>query len=308
MLPHQSDELFVTDGGLETSLVFHQGLDLPDFAAFPLLDTTAGQAALRRYYEPYLAIAASTRLPLVLDTPTWRANLDWGRRAGYDVADLAAVNRRAVAFGRELALGAGDRTVLNGVIGPRGDGYAVGAVMNPAEAERYHSLQVRAFADAAIELVSAITMTYVDEAIGIARAARAREVPVVISFTVETDGRLPSGPELGAAVTAVDLATDAYPAYYMVNCAHPSHMAPAFAAGAPWLERVMGVRANASRKSHAELDEAEDLDRGDPVELAHDYADLRRLLPQLRVVGGCCGTDHEHIEKITATLTQGVPS
>jgi S-methylmethionine-dependent homocysteine/selenocysteine methylase len=192
--------------------------------------------------------------------------------------------------------------VLNGAIGPRGDGYAVSAVMTPAEAERYHSLQVRAFADAGAELVSAVTMTYVDEAVGIARAARGADVPVVISFTVETDGRLPSGADLGAAVAAVDAATDGYPAYFMVNCAHPSHMAPAFTAGAPWLERVMGVRANASRLSHAELDEAEDLDRGDPTALAHDYVALRQALPQLRVVGGCCGTDHEHVEKITAAL------
>jgi len=192
--------------------------------------------------------------------------------------------------------------VLNGVIGPRGDGYVVGTLMTPAEAERYHSLQVRAFADAGAELVSAVTMTYVDGAIGIARAARGRELPVVISFTVETDSRLPSGADLGTAVTAVDAVTDGYPAYFMVNCAHPSRMTPAFAAGAPWLERVMGVRANASRLSHAELDEAEELDRGEPAELAHEYVALRQVLPQLRVVGGCCGTDHEHIEKITAAV------
>jgi S-methylmethionine-dependent homocysteine/selenocysteine methylase len=302
-LPHETNELFITDGGLETSLLFQQGVDLPDFAAFPLLDRGAGQAALRRYYEPYLDIAASAGVPLVLDTPTWRASLDWGHRAGYEVDDLAAINGRAVAFVRELASARpAARAVLNGVIGPRGDGYVVGSLMTPAEAERYHSLQVRAFADAGAELVSAITMTYVEEAIGIARATRTTDLPVVISFTVETDGRLPSGDDLGAAVTAVDAATDGYPAYFMVNCAHPSHMAPAFAAGAPWLERVMGVRANASRLSHAELDEAEDLDRGEPAELAHDYVSLRQILPQLRVVGGCCGTDHEHIEKITAAV------
>ena len=302
-LPHETTDLFITDGGLETSLVFHQGVDLPDFAAFPLLDQNDGQTALRRYYEPYLDIAAAAGVPLVLDTPTWRASLDWGRRAGYEVDDLAGVNGRAVSFVRELAAARpAARAVLNGVIGPRGDGYVVGALMTPAEAERYHSLQVRAFVDAGAELVSAITMTYVEEAIGIARAARASALPLVISFTVETDGRLPSGAELGAAVTAVDAATDGYAAYFMVNCAHPSHMAPAFAAGAPWLERVMGVRANASRLSHAELDEADDLDRGEPAELAHDYVTLRQLLPQLRVVGGCCGTDHEHIEKITAAV------
>ncbi|MGI9595261.1 MAG: homocysteine S-methyltransferase family protein [Acidimicrobiales bacterium] len=294
---------YLTDGGLETTLVFHHGIDLPDFAAFPLLDSAEGREELGRYYGPYLDIAQSRRTGIVLDTPTWRANPDWAARLGYDREALAGANRRAVAYIEGLATErSGVDAVLNGVIGPRGDGYAVGETMSTAEAARYHSLQVRAFVDAGTDIVTAVTMTYVDEAIGITRAAIDVDIPVVIGFTVETDGRLPSGMALGEAIETVDEATGNGPAWYMVNCAHPSHFADVFVAGRPWLGRIQAVRANASRMSHAELDEAPELDRGDPVELAADYVALRSALPELRVVGGCCGTDHQHIAEIVNAL------
>lgn len=298
---HQ-DRPFVTDGGLETTLVFHEGIDLPDFAAFPLLDSAAGREALARYHAPYLDLAARVGTGIVLDTATWRANLDWGARLGYDADALAAVNRRSVDLIRGLAdERPGLPTVLNGVIGPRGDGYVVDTAMSVAEAASYHSLQARAFADAGVDMVTAVTMTYVEEAIGIAQAATAVDLPMVVSFTVETDGRLPSGQDLRDAVEAVDAATGAAVAYFMVNCAHPSHFDHVLDGGA-WLERIGGIRANASAASHAELDEAEELDRGDVADLATRYADLRRMLPRLAVVGGCCGTDHEHVGAIAETL------
>lgn len=303
-LPQLSAPVFVTDGGLETTLVFLEGIDLPDFAAFPLLDTPEGRDALRRYFEPYLRIAADRGVGIVLDTPTWRANADWGPNLGYDRDRLAAVNERSVEFIRELAAEwTGLTTVLNGAIGPRGDGYVVGSTMSVAEATNYHSLQARAFARAGADMITAVTMTYVDEAIGVARAAIAAGLPVVIGFTVETDGRLPSGTTIGDAIEAVDAATDGGVAYYMINCAHPSHFEHALTQGAPWLIRIKAIRANASRMSHAELDEAEELDRGEPDELADDYRTLRELLPDLRVIGGCCGTDHEHIHTIAAAFT-----
>jgi len=293
-----SDTPFLTDGGLETTQVFQDGIDLPDFAAFPLLDTERGRAQLTAYYRPYLDLAERLGTGFVLDTPTWRANPDWGARLGYDAVRLAAVNRRAVAFVTGLAEDRPAlRTVVNGVVGPRGDGYVVGSTMSAAEAASYHGLQARAFAEAGAESVSAITMTYADEAIGVARAAAAAGLPVVISFTVETDGRLPSGQPLGAAITQVDDATSGTPAYFMVNCAHPTHFASSLDAGSPWATRVRGVRANASRLSHAELDVATELDRGDIAELAALHASLRSVL-DLRVIGGCCGTDHEHVAAI----------
>jgi homocysteine S-methyltransferase len=297
-----TDRPFLTDGGLETTLVFHQGLDLPDFAAFPLLDSEAGRAGLAAYYSPYLDLAEALGTGFVLDTPTWRANLDWGARLGYDAVRLAAVNHRAVEFVASLAAERPSLTaVINGVIGPRGDGYVVGATMSGAEAAAYHGLQARAFAEAGAQMVSAITMTYAEEAVGVARAAAAVGLPAVISFTVETDGRLPSGQAIGDAIGQVDDASRVAPAYYMVNCAHPTHFAKELEAGAPWLARVHGIRANASRLSHAELDEATDLDRGDIAELATLYASIGSVI-DLCVVGGCCGTDHEHVASIAGAL------
>ena len=299
------DDIYLTDGGLETALVFLEGLDLPDFAAFPLLDDRDGRAALDRYYAPYLDLAERIGAGFVLDTPTWRANRDWGKRLGYDDAALGEVNQRAVDYIRGLA---DERpaltTVLNGVVGPRGDGYVVGEVMTSQDAADYHSLQARAFAAAGAQMMTAVTMTYAEEAIGIADAATAEGLPVVISFTTETDGRLPSGQELGEAIAEVDEATDGSPAYFMVNCAHPTHFAGSLVEGSSWLERVKAVRANASKKSHAELNEAEELDRGDVAGLARHYGELRRILPDMRVAGGCCGTDDAHISAIAEELSR----
>lgn len=301
---NSTDIAFITDGGLETTLVFHQGVELPDFAAFPLLDHHAGRLALSQYYEPYLDIAEASGLGMVLDTPTWRANPNWASRLGYDTDALRAVNREAVCFIRGLAASRPDlEVVLNGAIGPRGDGYVVAETMTPAAAAVYHTVQVEALADARADMVTAVTMTYAEEAIGVAKAAEAANLPAVIGFTVETDGRLPSGQDLGDAVADVDEATGGSPVWYMVNCAHPSHFEHLLRGDQDWVGRIRAVRANASRMSHAELDDATELDRGDIEELAADYLRLRDLLPNLAVIGGCCGTDHDHIAAISATLS-----
>jgi S-methylmethionine-dependent homocysteine/selenocysteine methylase len=300
-----TDDIYLTDGGLETTLVFLEGLDLPDFAAFPLLASGEGKTAIDRYFAAFLDLAERTGAGFVLDTPTWRANRDWGMRLGYDDEALAEVNRRAVDYIQGLADARPTlTTVLNGVVGPRGDGYVVGDRMTAQEAADYHSLQARAFASAGAQMMTAVTMTYAGEAIGITDAASAAGLPVAISFTVETDGRLPSGQELGEAVTEVDKATDGAPAYFMVNCAHPTHFAGVLEEGGSWVERVKGVRANASTMSHAELNEAEQLDRGDVSGLAQHYAELRRILPDMRVAGGCCGTDAAHITAIADELSE----
>jgi homocysteine S-methyltransferase len=154
-------------------------------------------------------------------------------------------------------------------------------------------------------MVSAITMNYPEEAIGIALAAKDAGMPVVISFTVETDGKLASGATIGEAITAVDLATGATPIYFMINCAHPTHFDNVLPEDEAWLGRIRGVRANASHKSHAELDEATELDDGDPDDLGRRYRALRRSLPRMNVLGGCCGTDHRHIAAIAEAMTPG---
>jgi S-methylmethionine-dependent homocysteine/selenocysteine methylase len=284
---------------MERTLIFRERIDLPHFASFVLLDDPDGLEALRAYYAAYAAIADEHGVGLVLDTPTWRANADWGALLGYAPARLDAVNRRAVELLEGVRPDAdnGDAILISGCIGPRGDGYVADALMSTEEAQSYHEPQVRAFADSAADLVSILTVTYLDEAVGLVRAAEEAAIPVVVSFTVETDGRLPDGTALREAVEAVDDATDASAAYYMINCAHPDHFEDVLDGGA-WLERVRGLRANASRKSHAELAESEDLDDGDPAELAADYVRLRSRFPSLNVVGGCCGTDERHIEEI----------
>jgi len=305
-LPQLSaDRVFLTDGGLETSLIFHHGQDLPAFAAFALLEDDRGRATLREYFRPFLAIAREQGSGFVLDTVTWRANPDWGAQLGYDAAALDRINREAVAFARELREEAklDGPVVIDGVVGPRGDGYVIDTAMSREEAERYHAAQIGSFAAAGADMVSAITMTYADEAIGIARAAAACGIPVAISLTVETDGRLPSRQPLGEAIAEIDGATSGSPAYYMINCAHPSHFAEVLQADGAWLDRVAGLRANASTKSHAELDEAEELDDGDPAGLGADYAALRPRLRNISVLGGCCGTDERHIAAIGSAWT-----
>jgi len=291
---------------METTLIFRDGLELPEFASFVLLDDDAGVAALRRYYESYAELAAELGAGIVLDTPTWRASSDWGARLGYDEARLADVNRRGVALLRELCDRRGDDPpiLISGCLGPRGDGYVVGETMGADAAERYHSPQAAVLADACVDLLSALTLTYAEEATGIVRAAERQGVPVVISFTVETDGRLPSGQALRDAIEQVDRDTGGAAAYFMVNCAHPTHFAHVLEDGAPWLERIVGLRANASTKSHAELDASDELDDGDADDLAERYRSLREVLPRLTVVGGCCGTDERHIAAVARAVTR----
>ncbi len=302
-LPQLEAEVFLTDGGLETTLIFDDGIDLPDFAAFGLVDDDAGREALARYYDRYAEIAVRDGIGIVLETPTWRASTDWAARQGYSLEDLIRVNRDAVTLlegTRQVHATAVSPVVISGCIGPRGDGYQPGELMSVEEARSYHGLQARAFADAGADLITAITMTHVTEAQGVVEAARAVETPVVISFTVETDGTLPSGEGLGQAIEAVDAATGAYPAYYMVNCAHPDHFTTVLDPAQAWTRRIGGIRANASRMSHDELDNAEELDRGDPVELGGLYRLIRAVHPQIKVLGGCCGTDHTHIDAISS--------
>lgn len=300
-LPQLTTTPFLTDGGLETTLVFHEGLELPYFAAFDLLKTEQGLAILRRYFDHYLAIARQHGVGSILETPTWRANRDWGAKLGYDRVALADANRKAIGLMLELRAAHQTPTrpmVISGNIGPRGDGYRPEARMSMAQARDYHAEQINTFAQTDADLVSAFTMNYIEEAIGIVHAAREAAMPVVISFTVETDGRLPTGQSLSDAIEQTDAASDNYVAYYMINCAHPTHFHQVLQQPGSWRERIRGLRANASRRSHAELDESTELDAGDPHELGHQYHALSRLLPRLNVLGGCCGTDHRHIAAI----------
>jgi S-methylmethionine-dependent homocysteine/selenocysteine methylase len=299
-LPQLSDNIFLTDGGLETTLVFHDKIDLPLFAAFDLLRSKEGRGRIERYYELYAGIARARGLGFVLESPTWRANPAWAARLGYGRGALAEINREAIGMMvrvRDRFETESSPMVVSGCLGPRGDGYEPGRLMSVREAQAYHSEQIEAFRDSEADMISAMTLNYVEEAVGIAQAARSAGMPVAISFTVETDGRLPTGMTLEDAILSVDRETARAPAYYMVNCAHPTHF-EALLDGSEWTARVRGLRANASKRSHAELDAALDLDDGDPVDLGRSYRALRMRLPRLTVLGGCCGTDHRHVEQI----------
>ncbi len=304
-LPQLSGLPFITDGGLETTLIFHDGIELPEFASFCLLDDRKGIEAMRRYYRRYADIAAKTGTGFVLETPTWRANPRWAAKLGYDRDKLNSLNRRSVEFISNLRAEYEGRIgdiVLSGNIGPHDDGYNPSDKLSEGEAEQYHSDQIAVFADSEADLVTALTITYADEATGIVRSAKSHGIPSVISFTVETDGRLPSGQTLAEAIHEVDGSSEGGPSYYMVNCAHPSHFDSVLDPESDWAGRIYGTRVNASKKSHAELDESEELDEGNPLELAEDHVRLFSGLPNLCIIGGCCGTDHRHVAEAAKVL------
>ena len=303
-LPQLHGDVFIADGGLETYLYFKKGFELPEFASFVLLESPAGRKALEDYFGDFWVIAQKYGTGAVFETPTWRANPDWGEKLGYDLSQLEQVNGDSVELLSLLRARSegGGAIVISGAIGPRGDGYKATTSMAPSEARDYHSWQVSVLAETDADLASAFSLNYADEATGIVLAARQCEMPVVISFTVETDGNLVTGQPLGDAIRQVDGATGGHASYFMVNCAHPTHFESQLSVADAWRERVRGVRANASSMSHAELDVAEELDEGDPAELASQYRRLQEELPGLRVVGGCCGTDHVHVAAIAEAL------
>ncbi len=300
-LPQLSNELFISDAGLETWLIFQKGMGLPQFAAFVLLNTEAGIQVLSEYYRKYIAIAIKHEVGIILESPTWRASSRWAQLLGYSDESLKQANGKAInlllVLREEYETGSSS-CVISGCIGPKGDGYVVSDKMPIDAAEQYHSVQIKTFSDTQVDLVTAFTLGYVQEAIGMVRAARKANLPIVIGFTLETDGNLPSGQSMEDAIYAVDEATDHYVSYYMINCAHPSHFQEKLKVAGPWSRRIHAVRANASSKSHTELDEAAELDDGDPLELAKQYGQLKSILPNLNVLGGCCGTDERHMEAI----------
>jgi S-methylmethionine-dependent homocysteine/selenocysteine methylase len=300
-LPQLSGGTFVTDGGLETTLIFREGIELPEFAAFVLLQNDSGLKTLRNYFHTYAELAQRYGFGLVLESPTWRANRDWGRKLGYSRKALAEANRKAIALLTDIRAGFENgqtKIVISGNIGPRGDGYIPSALMNADQATDYHFEQVRTFSETEADMIAAFTMNYVEEAIGVASAAKLVDMPVAISFTVETDGKLPTGQTLKQAIEQSDEATGNHPAYYMINCAHPTHFMDALAETGAWRSRIRGLRPNASMMSHAELNEASELDAGAPVALGQQTREVKDSLNELTVIGGCCGTDHRHIEEM----------
>ena len=305
----QLDRLFLTDGGIETDLIFNRGIDLPFFASILLLRTPEGEAALDGYIRPYLELARRQGTGFELVSASWRASPDWAPQFGISEEELDELNRKSIDRLRAIQRDFDDvPTIVSGCIGPRGDGYDPGRIMSVDEAREYHRRQASTLARAGADQIAALTMTNIPEATGVALAAKSLDVPVVISFTVETDGLLPTGDTLQDAIAAVDDATGSYPAYYMVNCAHPDHFAGALREGGEAMRRIRGIRANASRCSHAELDAMTELDDGNPQELALLYRLIRESFPGITVLGGCCGTDVRHIAAIAEACATREPA
>ncbi len=304
-LPQLGNRIFLTDGGMETTLIFLQGVELPEFAAITLMDNAEGVQIAMEYYQSYLEMTQRYQRGFILESVTWRGSYDWAKPLGYSAQKLEELNRIAIRMLHDLRAQyetSETPIVISGCIGPRGDGYDASNTITANAAQQYHAEQIRIFREEEADLVTAMTINSADEAIGITRAAQAENMPVVISFTLETDGRLPSGQTLVDAIKQVDATTGQGPAYFMINCAHPSHFIETLRNHHSALDRIRGIRANASCKSHAELDEATELDCGDPYELGQFYLDLKQYLPQLTVIGGCCGTDHRHVKAMGEAL------
>lgn len=299
-----NNQLFITDGGLETVLIYEHSIDLPYFAAFPLLTTPKGIETLKCYYRKYLDIAVNHQIGYVFETPTWRASSKWAYQLGYTEDELDLINLKAVTLAKRLKDEYKSKqinTIISGQVGPRDDGYVVKNKMSIEEAQNYHFKQIQTLTSGGVDHISAFTINYIEEAIGIINSAKSLNIPVIISFTVETDGKLPDGSSLESAITMCDTSTDSYVNYYMINCAHPKHL-NLYHSNGKWLKRIQGLRANASTKSHEELDNCTHLDTGDINVLANDYKILQKKLTNLNVFGGCCGTIHTHIQRICETV------
>jgi len=303
-LPQLGGDLYLADAGIETDLIFNHGIEIRAFAAHTLLPNATGKQAMIEYFRGFLSLAYERNTGYILDSVTWKAHTHWAAALGASEKELQQANSDAIALMSQLRTEFASNAkpiVLNGIIGPKGDAYAPEALVAVHEAEQYHAKQIGWLAATEVDMVTGMTFTQSDEASGLVLAARRAQLPVVVSFTVETDGRLPTGQPLGEAIDAVDHATDAAAAYFMVNCAHPDHFAHLLG-DRPWARRIRGIRCNASRRSHAELDASTTLDAGDPVELGDQYAAIRARLPWLNVFGGCCGSDLRHVTQIARAL------
>lgn len=297
-LPQFGSDIFACYIGMDTEILFRDGIDLPGFASYPLLLNPAHRSLIRSYYCNLVDLARDQNVGVILDAVTWVANRDRGAELGFTPDDLKKLNIEAIELIAGVRAEKGDLpTVLCGQVGPRGDGYAPSDQMSTEEAEDYHSEQIAVYSQTEADLVSAFTLCYPEEASGIVRAAQRFDMPVAIAFTVETDGRLPTGVSVGEAIEQVDAESNAGALYFLINCAHPDHFTRILG-NEPWMKRLRGVVANASRCSHAELDNAEELDDGDPNELGIQVGGLRKQLSHFSILGSCCGSNLRHMKRI----------
>jgi S-methylmethionine-dependent homocysteine/selenocysteine methylase len=311
---------YLSDAGLENWLVSHKEFELPEFAAYVVLHDSfvGGKAALREYYQGFAELAAANWddgcRGCVLETPTWRASRGWAEKIDKEkidketVDDMANVNETAVRFVRDIAdevereqrkLGRDFRVIVSGCVGPKRAGYAAQQVESAADYATYHAEQIKALRSGGADVITAMTMTHGEEVEGILRAcmSSAAGLPAIVSWTVEVDGRLPSGDELGSIISRLDSVDGVIPAaYHMMNCSPATHFEKMFpssvatdATNAPertfvdWTVRIRGVRCNAVTESPVDLH-----DSGDADDLGLRIANLRDFLPSLNIFGSYC--------------------
>ena len=300
-LPQLQGRNMTCGGGFETWLQYVDGFTLRHFCAFELLNDERGVACLTDYHRKLVEAAVENGFGVINEGLHYRASRDWGELIGFSKEALEEINIRGIEFYKDFAReydSPETPMIVGGVIGPRGDAYNVGRTPDAAEAEDYHSEQILTFKKAGADVVTAATFSSIEEATGLARAAKSADMPVVISFFVARGGKLKGGETLEEAISAVDAATESAPAYYMINCTHPSEFTPGLTDG-DWTRRLGGFMPNAVAMETLDLCKLGHLEDGDPEELGGQMADLARRFPHINVWGGCCGTDGRHIGQIT---------
>ena len=302
--PQEEGRFYLTEGGTETELMYKHGFELPHFAMFPLLDNPEAVSKMREMFRSYLDVAAKHEFCALMGGLDYRASPDWGELLGYSPAGLSDANLQSIEFLRDVA---GEYSsdipeiLFQGLIGPRGDAYERNETITENEAEDYHAVQLETLKKADVDLALAITFNNIPESVGVARAAAEIGIPLAISLTLDSSSKLRSGPSLAEAITTIDKEPDQSPEYYLINCSHPVEYEPAIEPG-EWIERIRGVRPNASKMEKIALCKIGHLEDGDPEELGTLCGDLARRYPHMDIWGGCCGTWDKHLDEIARNV------
>ncbi len=264
-----------------------------------------GKPLLEKIYREYLDIAESSDLPIMLLTPTWRTNSDRTKIADID---MKTINTDAFLFVDTIRKSYGnfsEKIFIGGLTGCRGDAYKPEEALSENEAYHFHKEQMQILADAGVDFLFASTLPALTEAIGIAKAMSETEKDYVISFVIRDNGKLLDGTLLTDAIKIIDDSISTPPLFYLTNCIHPDVLHKSFInlkdEDDIIKKRLFGIQANASSKSPEELDTLENLDADSPANWASGMVDLNKKY-NLKILGGCCGTDARFISSIVALL------
>lgn len=302
----------ITDGGIETRIMFETNLSMdPELQVAALVPDPDGAAALRSIYESYIKAAGEFGLPIVIGTPTFRASLNFARRAGHGGEEsVRELNVGAVRLLRQLREDSDHRPIfIAGVIGPSGDAYTPGDALGAPEAAAYHRLQTEVLAEEGVEFLFAPTFPAVDEALGVAMAMGRSGLPYVVSFVLDTAGRVLDGTPLTAAIERIDNEALPPPLYYSISCVYPDVAARALEDAArdskTLVGRIAELKANGSPLGTDELVRLDHIEATPPEPFAELLWSLHESHPVLRVIGGCCGTDDRHIRALAERMVSG---